>query len=275
MHVRGGFSKPEGSDRAACGTPPAALFFGSPWATRSPGIRRAAPPSRKGEGLRTPGARTGMTDMLPVERKFMLSHVWHSGECSGTTHGTPRMQGARRAGGPAPLREGGGAAMNGRMIHGKRQAAGAATGGVLRLAVAASTTFHRQETNQSLCGWTMRKPASTAPRSTPPAALSFHSALAIHKPSSSGRHPPLGGGRMLAHSPFSKYLSMISRKSAPSTIIPEEPNFFQSLENGRKFVPIVGKNRRNFPTIGKKFSNRWKSRGREGGQGMVGGLPRE
>ena len=69
----------------------------------------------------------------------------------------------------------------------------------------------------------MRKPTSTATRSTPPAALSFRSALAIHKPSSSGRHPPLGGGRILARFPFSKYLSTISRPSAPSTIIPEEP----------------------------------------------------
>ena len=57
-----------------------------------------------------------------------------------------------------------------------------------------------------------------------PAALSFRSALAIQKPSSSGRHPPLGGGRMLAHSPFSRSLSTISRQSSPSTIIPEEPS---------------------------------------------------
>ena len=44
----------------------------------------------------------------------------------------------------------------------------------------------------------------------------------IHEPSSSGRHPPLGGGRMLARFPFSKSLSTISRPSAPSTIISEE-----------------------------------------------------
>jgi hypothetical protein len=35
-------------------------------------------------------------------------------------------------------------------------------------------------------------------------------------------------------------------------------NFFQSLENGRKNIPIIGKNGRNFPTIGKFFSNHWK-----------------
>ncbi len=44
----------------------------------------------------------------------------------------------------------------------------------------------------------------------------------IHEPSSFGRHPPLGGGRMLAHSPF----STISPLSSPSTIIPEEPNIW-------------------------------------------------
>jgi hypothetical protein len=70
------------------------------------------------------------------------------------------------------------------------------------------------------------KPASTAPRSTPPAALSIRSTLAIHKPSSSGRHPPLGGGGMLAHSPFSKYLSTLPRPSSPSTITPKEPSFW-------------------------------------------------
>jgi hypothetical protein len=113
--------------------------------------------------------------------------------------------------------------MNGRRMHGKRQAAGGAAGGVLRSAVAASTTFHRQQKKQSLCGWPLRKPASTAIRSTPPAALSTRSALASHKPSSFGRHPPLGGGRMLAHSPFSKYRATISRQSSTSTIIPEEP----------------------------------------------------
>ena len=58
-----------------------------------------------------------------------------------TSSGLSRMQGARRATGHAPLREGGGAAMNGMSMPGKRQAAGAATGGVLRGAVAA-TALH-------------------------------------------------------------------------------------------------------------------------------------
>ena len=90
-------------------------------------------------------------------------------------------------------------------MHGKRQAARAATGGVLRSAVAASATPHRQRTNQDFCGWSKWTPASTASRSTPPAALSFRSAFASHKPSSSGRHPPLGGGRLLAHTPCPEY----------------------------------------------------------------------
>ena len=49
----------------------------------------------------------------------------------------------------------------------------------------------------------MRKPASTATRSTPPAALSFRSALAIHKPSSFGRPPLSEGGECsrTLHSP--------------------------------------------------------------------------
>jgi hypothetical protein len=37
-------------------------------------------------------------------------------------------------------------------------------------------------------------------------------------------------------------------------------NFFQSLENGRKFFPIIGKIRPVFPTNGKLFSNHWKIR---------------
>ncbi|MBR4190901.1 MAG: hypothetical protein IKQ55_13200, partial [Kiritimatiellae bacterium] len=35
--------------------------------------------------------------------------------------------------------------------------------------------------------------------------------------------------------------------------------FFQSLENCRKFFPIVGKTAPIFPTIGKKVSNHWKT----------------
>ncbi len=104
--------------------------------------------------------------------------------------------------GHAPLREGGFAVMEGMSMPGRRQAAGAATGGVLRGAVAASAAPHRQQAGQALCGWTLRKHASTATRSTPPAALSIRSEAAIQEPSSAGRHPPLGGGRMLTHAPF-------------------------------------------------------------------------
>jgi hypothetical protein len=34
--------------------------------------------------------------------------------------------------------------------------------------------------------------------------------------------------------------------------------FFQSLENGRKIFPIIGKIAEIFPTIGNFFSNHWK-----------------
>ena len=64
---------------------------------------------------------------------------------------------------------------------------------------------------------------------------------------------------------------------APPLRPPCAENFFQSLENARKFFPIIGKTgpvfqpletffpiigklRRSFPTIGKKFSNHWKIR---------------
>ncbi len=89
----------------------------------------------------------------------------------GTASGSPRMQETRRVTGHAPPPEGGGAAMDGMFMHGKRQVAGAATGGVLRNAVAASATPLRKQANQAPCEWTMRKPASPATRSTPPAAL--------------------------------------------------------------------------------------------------------
>ncbi len=134
------------------------------------------------------------------------------------------MQGARRARGSAPLREGGGAAKNGRMMHGKRQTAGAATGGVLRAAVAASMTSHRQETKQSLCGWTMRKPASTATRSTPPAALSIRSEgpipLAILPP---GGTPLSEGGECLRAPHALDTAPIVPTPASQSTTIPEEP----------------------------------------------------
>ena len=128
----------------------------------------------------------------------------------------------RHKGGDSPPSERGGAAMDGMSMHGRRKTAGAATGGVLRLAVAASATPPRQRTNRALYGWTTRKHAATATRSTPSAALSIRSAAAIQNPSFTGLHPPLGGGRMHAHPPFSKYLSAISRPSSPSTKFPEE-----------------------------------------------------
>ncbi|MBR3581911.1 MAG: hypothetical protein IKO01_00535 [Kiritimatiellae bacterium] len=40
--------------------------------------------------------------------------------------------------------------------------------------------------------------------------------------------------------------------------------FFQSLENIRKFFPIIGKTGPIFPTIGNFFSNHWKTRGGRG-----------
>ncbi len=135
------------------------------------------------------------------------------------------MQGSRRATGPAPLREGGGAAMNERRMHGKRPAARAATGGVLRSAVVTITTFHCQQKKQSLCGWSMRKPASTATRSTPPAALSFRSTLAIHKPSSSGRPPLSKGGECLRALHALNTAPIAQTPSSQSTKIPEEPGF--------------------------------------------------
>jgi hypothetical protein len=36
-------------------------------------------------------------------------------------------------------------------------------------------------------------------------------------------------------------------------------NFFQSLENARKIFPIIGKIGPILPTIGKIFSNHWKT----------------
>ena len=63
-----------------------------------------------------------------TNRSFCLP-IGFFGEFSGTTSAIPRMEGARRATGHAPLREGGGAATDGMSMPGKRQAPGAATGG--------------------------------------------------------------------------------------------------------------------------------------------------
>ena len=98
--------------------------------------------------------------------------------------------------GHAPLREGGGAAMNGMSMHGKRQVAGAATGGVLRAAVATTSTSLQQQADQTICESIMCKHASTAHRSTPPTALSIHSQGTILAPFLPSGGTPLseGGG---------------------------------------------------------------------------------
>ncbi len=77
---------------------------------------RTSPAPRSGSG----GNRTNRSFCLPIG---------FFGEFSGTTSAIPRMEGARRATGHAPLREGGGAATDGMSMPGKRQAPGAATGG--------------------------------------------------------------------------------------------------------------------------------------------------
>ena len=126
-----------------------------------------------------------------------------------------------------PPSERGGAAMNGMSMHGRRKAAGAATGGVLRAAIAASTTPHRQRTNQEFCGWTQWTHASTASRSTPPAALSICSEgpipLEILPP---GGTPLSEGGRMLARTPCPEYGPIVPDPSSRSTGISEEPVSF-------------------------------------------------
>ncbi len=110
-----------------------------------------------------------------------------------------KAQGGRQA--TPPLREGGGAAMDGMFMHGRRKTARAVTGGVLRLAVAASVTPHRQRTNRDFCGWTKWTHAATAPRNTPPAALSICSEgtipLAILPPG--GTPLSEGGAGLRAH----------------------------------------------------------------------------
>ena len=62
----------------------------------------------------------------------------------------------------------------------------------------------------------------------------------------------------LPHSsrPFCSLLSCLFFPLQP--LSPE--NIFQSLENARKIFPIIGKSAPFFPTIGKLFSNHWKTR---------------
>ena len=150
---------------------------------------------------------------------------WFFGDFSGTVSRIPRMQGTRRVSGSAPLREGGGAAMNGMSMHGRRETAGAATGGVLRLAVAASATPHRERTNQEFCGWTKWTPASTATRSTPPAALSICSEGTIPLPSLPPGGTPLSEGGECLRVPHALNTAPSAPPSTQSTKIPEEPMF--------------------------------------------------
>ena len=62
-----------------------------------------------------------------------------------------------------------------------------------------------------------------SPAVLPPAARSIRSGSAIQELSSTGRHPPLGGGRMLARAPCSECRSDILPPASPSTKFPEEP----------------------------------------------------
>ena len=155
------------------------------------------------------------------------------------------MQGSRRVPGFAPLREGGGAAMDGMSMHGKRKTAGAATGGVLRMAVAASKTPHRRRTNREFCGWAKWTPASTDSRSTPPAALSICSEgpipLAILPP---GATPLSEGGECLRAPHALNTDPIIPTPSSRFTGIHEESKFddgFPTIEkssNHRKRPPL-------------------------------------
>ena len=166
--------------------------------------------------------RSAIARLLSPSSKFPEEPNRFFGDYSGTTSGIPRMQGTKRATGHPPLREGGGAAINGRRMHGKNKRQGPRRG--------------------EYCGRPSRQARlHTAPKESSPPQMDHAKACihghpqysphrpflplrtCIHEPSSFGRHPPLGGGRMRAHAPFSKYLSTISRPSSPSTIIPEEP----------------------------------------------------
>jgi hypothetical protein len=147
-----------------------------------------------------PARRSGPTGGCARQE---IARGWFFGDYSGTTSGVPRMHGARRATGPAPLREGGGTAMNGKRMHGKRQAAGAATGGVLRLAVAASTTSHRNKRiNPSAdgpCECLHPRPSAVLP--PPPFPSAPHSQSTSHLPA--GGTPLSEGGEYsrTLHSP--------------------------------------------------------------------------
>ena len=131
----------------------------------TPPAAEAAPPSRRGEVAYARSSHRMLPHMQQTHQP--LSHIFSEVQLDFVPPSSviPRMQGSRNATELSPLREGGGAAMTGMSMAGKRQATEAATGGVLRVAVAAWATLH-----QPFCGWGMRKHAPTAPRNTPPAA---------------------------------------------------------------------------------------------------------
>ena len=168
---------------------------------------------------------------------------WFFGDYSGTTSGIPRMQGTRRATGHSPLREGGGAAMNGRRMHGKRQAAGAATGGVLRSAVAASATSHRNNrinhSADGACESLHRRPPAVLP--PPPFPSTSHSQSISHLPAGG---PPLSEGGECSRTFHSPNISPRS--------LGHPPGHYNSRRT--KFV-----------------SNRWKKIIRRGGGGRRSG----
>ncbi len=109
------------------------------------------------------------------------------------------MQGTRSAAGHSPLREGGGAAMNGVSVHGERRAAGAATGGVLRGGrrgkrdSAPSTGTHIKPFADGPC----RRIHRRLPAVLPPPPAPFASEAQSKRLPSTGRHPPHGGGECL------------------------------------------------------------------------------
>jgi hypothetical protein len=71
----------------------------------------------------------------------------------------PRPELCKKGNRTSPLREGGGAAVDGIQMDSPRQATGAATGGVLRLAVTASATPHRKQADRP-CGSLHRRQAA-------------------------------------------------------------------------------------------------------------------
>ena len=163
--------------------------------------------------------------------------------------------------------------MNGMSIHGRRETAGAATGGVLRLAVAASATPHRQRTNQDFCGSANWTHASTASRSTPPAALSICSEGTIPLPILPPGGTPLSEGGECLRVPH----ALNTAPSAPppstqSTKIPEEPMFSiisrppppprrNGMAGGRTappMQPMVGRAVPASRTLGMRPGEEWK-----------------